>query len=266
MRQPSKPRGARPSTAPAGRFASDRDSEAPVTARPEWVGAFTSGHTFGDPPPPKLRFLQHSPLAWQQPKDQRKKIWVTDVGKYRTFESVKITNGISETNIRGQPPRPRSALILAKEFADLRQPPRATSRNTPEAIYLLHCDSTETTLNRGSDFWMPERALASKPLGASRDWCSDGRPGWSKKFGGREGTLFEDIANEPLKAAKRAELHAQAAERRANAPPRPAPAKPPKAWIDPELRALKDVPPLRRRRFCPPQHRVRTSPRLVVAA
>ena len=167
-------RGARPATAPSSRSPHHERGEESIV-RPEWIGAFPAGNVFGEPPAPKLGFLNHPQLGWQNSKDERKKIWVTDVGKFRTLESVKLVNGVPETNAKGQPPRPRSALILGKEFADLRQKPRAESRTQPEAIYLLHCDSTDTAIARGKDFWMPERALASKPLGAPREWLTDGR-------------------------------------------------------------------------------------------
>ena len=101
----------------------------------------------------------------------------------------------------GQPPRPRSALILGKEFADLRQKPRAESRTQPEAIYLLHCDSTDTAIARGKDFWMPERALASKPLGAPREWLTDGRV--RKRDSNSRASLYPCLSSLPPSDADR---------------------------------------------------------------
>ena len=35
--------------------------------------------------------------------------------------------------------------------------PRALRKDMPEPIYLVHCDSTDTTLARGPNFWVAER-------------------------------------------------------------------------------------------------------------
>ena len=157
----------------------------------------------------------------------------------------------------GRPPRPRSAIILKKALADLKVPPRASQPTFAEAIYLLHCDSTDTTLARGPDVWVPEKNLGAKPLGAGRDFCSDGRPRFSKKYGGIVGRTFDSIREEE--------------ERLANAAPAapPEPRKPlassggskRSAWKSEQENLWEGVPKLRRRKFCPPQARVRTSPR-----
>jgi hypothetical protein len=270
---PARPRGAqgaprqRPSSAATTPEPGARASTAGAS-KPDWRPASAVGTVFGDPPSSRLSFLQHPPLHWQL--NQRKDVTARDVGKFRPEDCVRVRDGLLETNVKGRPPRPRSATILRAELADLKAPPRATSREVPEAIYLLHCDSTDTALARGPDFWMPERALEARPVGLGRDFCGDGRPRFSKKYGGIVGRLFDDIRTEQAVEAATAEANALARHRRAaaaeEAQKRATAGGGGKAraggqrYQPADLSALADVPSRRRRRFCLPQKRVRYAP------
>ena len=124
-------------------------------------------------------------------------------------------------------------------------------------------------LARGADFWLRERDIEARPFGVGRDdFCKDGRPPFSKKYGGADGVLFDDILKwhqrDMERAAQKADPNQPA---KAKPPPRPRSGPPPKARPAPvafrtqEMIALDGVPRLRARRFCPASARVRTSPR-----
>lgn len=118
-------------------------------------------------------------------------------------------------------------------------------------------------LARGRDFWVGEQGLEARPLGEPRDFCNDGRPRFSKKYGGRVGVLFEQIQSEQLDAT---------ASLGTSPPPRyatPSRERSSTAGQSPRIArrtvdaaAAVYVPPMRRRRRCPPQLRVRNSPRV----
>ena len=97
---------------------------------------------FGDPPEPSLEYLRLQDLPWQK---ERPDLQWNDVARYRPENCVKVKDGTVDLNIPGRPPRPRSAVILKAEIANLNNPPRASQPHVPEAVYLVHCDSTDTT-------------------------------------------------------------------------------------------------------------------------
>lgn len=171
---------------------------------------------------------------------------------------MKLLNGTVDLNVPGRPVRPRSAVILKKDLADLKVPPRASQPSVPEAIYLVHCDSTDTTLARGPDQWLPERVLEARPLGEGRDFCSDGRPRFSKKYGGIVGKTFDSILADEIREA---DLLANPPPPKERKPMQRSGGAPPPAWKPEHELMWAAVPKMRRRKFCPPQHRVRNSPR-----
>lgn len=265
-RRPASARAASPNTEDSGGTAG-----APVQVepqKPDWMPASAVGKDFGDPPPPRLQFLQHRVIAWQREMPNANILGTIVNGRekanYRVEDCVKLKEGVTETNEKGRPGRPRSAVVLRKELADLRARPRALQESEPEAVYLLHCDSTNTTLARGRDYWVTERQIEPRPVGLGRDFCDpDGRPRFTKKYGGRVGLLFDDILEEhtrEMATAARAppELPGHALPRR---PPASESSASPRARAPPEAALLEDVPPLRRRKQCPPQMRTRVSPR-----
>ena len=202
--------------------------------------------------------LQPPPLcAWQESVKAGKDITINDVGRFKTWDGVALLTGTTDLNIPGRPPRPRSAVILKKALADLKVPPRASQPTFAEALYLLHCDSTDTTLARGPDVWVPERVLGAKPLGAGRDFCNDGRPRFSKKYGGIVGRTFDSIREEQERLANA--VPAAPPEPRTPLPSSGASKR--QGWKPEHEQLMEGVPKLRRRKFCPPQARVRTSPR-----
>lgn len=247
--------GSPTSTAPPG------EEEAPP-GKPEWKEPSRVGRLFGDPPPPNLSFLQPPPLcSWQESVAAGKDVTINDVGRFRTWDGVALLTGTNDLNVPGRPARPRSAVILKKALADLKVPPRASQTNFAEAIYLLHCDSTDTTLARGPDFWVPEKSLGARPLGAGRDFCSDGRPKFSKKYGGIVGRTFDSIREEEERLAYLAENPPPPKERRGPLESTLKQKQAPPGWKPEHERMWEGVPKLRRRKFCPPSARVKTSPR-----
>ena len=249
-----------PGSTSYGEGSQGKQEDAGPPPKPEWKEASRVGRNFGDPPDPLLSFLQPPPLcAWQESVKAGKDITINDVGRFKTWDGVALLTGTTDLNTPGRPPRPRSAVILKKALADLKVPPTASQPSFAEAIYLLHCDSTDTTLARGPDVWVPEKVLGAKPLGAGRDFCSDGRSKFSKKYGGIVGRTFDSIREEEERLT-----------RLANEPPAPPEPRKPLAssgaskrsgWKPEHEHLWEGVPKLRRRKFCPPQARVRTSPR-----
>ena len=68
------------------------------------------------------------------------------VAKFQLNDVVRLIEGTSETaRGKGQPQRPRSAIVQGRDLADLKSKPKAQKVDTAEAIYLIHCCSTETT-------------------------------------------------------------------------------------------------------------------------
>ena len=261
---PRRPHTARPTTQRPASTGDSNDEgsvgkeERSPPAKAEWQVPSGVSRDFGPPPSPRLSFLQPPPLcSWQQDIKSGQDVTINDVGKFRKEDGVKILTGTVDLNVPGRPPRPRSAVILRKDLADLKVPPRASQPKQPEAIYLVHCDSTDTTLARGPDHWYPERALEARPIGSGRDFCSDGRAAFSKKYGGIVGLTFEQIERNQQRF-----LNPPVVEEKVRKPmERSGKAALPPAWI-PEHEALwKDTPKLRRRKFCPPPRRVRNSPR-----
>lgn len=245
------PRGAdEESNAPAGAF--DKKPE-----KPEWVPPPDVGRDFGDPPPPRLQFLQLKSLPWEGTKKGHEgHVNILDIRKYRGEDCVKITSGVLETNMRGRPPRPRSAVVLRAELATLNEKPVATQNQKPEAVYLVHCDSTDTTLARGKTLWLHETAIERRPFGVSRDFCALHEPKWINKFGGIP-KLFETIAADHERAKLKAEMDA------ARGPPTPRPRSGDPAAAKrkpPRPSAEAEVPKTRFRRECPPSIRVRYAP------
>lgn len=109
----------------------------------EWMPACgPSGQLFGEPPEPMLKFLQPKTLPWQR---ERPGLTILDVCKYRIEDGVKLKHGTAEMNVKGRPPRPRSAVVLRSDIANANVHPKPLSADKPEAVYLVHCDSTETT-------------------------------------------------------------------------------------------------------------------------
>jgi len=227
--------------------------------KPEWQPISAVGRNFGDPPTPLLSFLQPPPLCtWQESIKAGQDVTIANVGKYRKEQCVKLLHGTNDLNVPGRPPRPRSAVILRKDLADLKVPPRATQPGVPEAIYLVHCDSTDTTLARGPDVWLPERMLEERPMGAGRDFCSDGRPRFSKKYGGMVGLTFDQILAAEIREAN--VLASPPAPKERRAMPRSGRTQA-SAWKPEHEIMWATTPKLRRRKFCPPPQRVRVSPR-----
>ena len=136
--------------------------------------------------------------------------------------------------------------------------------------------SCHDRLARGADLWLPERALEPRPFGAGRDFCSDGRPRFTSQYGGRIGMTFDQLAQEfeedrrKAEAAEYARIHGEdedempkrrqplASSLKSGLSTRPLTAG--LLWPIERL-ALEGVPPLRRRLQCPPQVRIRNSPR-----
>ena len=180
------------------------------------------------------------------------------VAKFQIADCVKTNEGVVETNVAGQPPRPRSATIMKVDLANMAAKPHQISETVREAVYLIRCDSTDTLLARGKSFWVHEKALESRPLGAPRDFCPLHQPRWSRQFGGIS-KLFSQIAADQERIRLKAEMAARP-------PPEPRPtsgnlaARSPRT---PRPAPDADVPRLRRRRQCPPSCRVRYTPQPV---
>jgi len=143
--------------------------------------------------------------------------------------------------------RPRSANIVRLELADANLRPRQLSALYREVVCLVRCDSTDTTLARGKQFWVKQGSIEPRPFGAGRDFCT-AQPKWSKEFGGAC-KLFDQIAEEQArtklidrKTPSPREAHF------IRKPQRPVP-------LTPEAR-----PSHRHRRRCPPSPRVRVAP------
>ena len=64
--------------------------------------------------------------------------------RFRKNDAVKLINGTLELNDMGKI-RPRSAVVMKAEISNLNNTPLASRTDVPEACYLVHCDSTDTT-------------------------------------------------------------------------------------------------------------------------
>jgi hypothetical protein len=222
----------------------------------EWLIASGIPKLFAPPPPPNLAILQHATPGWMA---ERPNLTVRDVARFQAEDNVKLREGTADLNHPGRPPRPRSAVVLRAEICNLHRPPAPRNGEVPEGCYLVHCDSTDTTLARGKDFWVADRTVEARPLGCGRDFCSElGKPKFSKKYGGRVGLLF-DVIHAEHQASPRAAPTLPKTSPRAPLTRSGQPAKPsPRARRADEF---EEVPPLRRRRQCPTQARTRVSPR-----
>lgn len=90
-----------------------------------------SNYVFGDPPTPRLSFLQLKP----NPPLSR---------HFKLSKAAKFLPSDRVTYLDAHLNRPRSAQIRKLELADRNYRPKATSEK-PECVYLVQCDSTETT-------------------------------------------------------------------------------------------------------------------------
>ena len=52
------------------------------------------------------------------------------------------------------------------DVANMVAKPYQISETVREAVYLIRCDSTDTLLARGKTFWVHEKNLEQRPLGA----------------------------------------------------------------------------------------------------
>ncbi len=111
-------------------------------AQPDWMPASAVGKLFGDPPAPQLKWLKHKEMAWETDANTPK---IYRIAKFQREDPVKIKDGTAELNRKGRPPRPRSAVVLKTELANLNVHPKPSQQSYPEAVYLVHCDSTDTT-------------------------------------------------------------------------------------------------------------------------
>lgn len=97
---------------------------------PPWRHA-GSHYIFGDPPTPRLGFLQLKPSA--------------PLGRnFKLHKTAKFLPSDRVTYLDPHLCRPRSAQVRKLELADRNLRPRATC-DLPECVYLIQCDSTETT-------------------------------------------------------------------------------------------------------------------------
>ena len=160
------------------------DEEKPrVLEKREWMQPPLVGRDFGDPPPPQLKFLQPRIMPWQNEKELTLREQAR-ICKWQRGDDVIIRQGTLDTNMPGRPPRPRSAVVVKSDIANLNALPRPSQHGEPEAVYLVHCDSTETTLARGPERWYRESELMERRLGEPKPFVDD-RPRFSKKYGGR---------------------------------------------------------------------------------
>ena len=250
---PATPR-ARPQSARSRDAAAPDDGDA--GRKPGWIMPSGVPRLFADPPYPSLRFLQppELPERLRTKKDEYKLI--KDICQYQIADAVKNKVGLVDTNIPGQPPRPRSGTIVKCDLANMIAKPRQMSQELREAVYLVRCDSTDTTLARGKTLWLHETAIERRPFGVSRDFCALHEPKWINKFGGIP-KLFETIAADHERAKLKAEMDA------ARGPPTPRPRSGDPAAAKrkpPRPSAEAEVPKTRFRRECPPSIRVRYAP------
>ena len=112
-----------------------------LAEKPEWMHPSAVPRDFGDPPPPSLSFLQPRKMQWE---DHGKDLTILDVARFRKNDAVKLINGTLELNDMGKI-RPRSAVVMKAEISNLNNTPLASRTDVPEACYLVHCDSTDTT-------------------------------------------------------------------------------------------------------------------------
>ena len=242
----------RPQSAPARPARGDGADK--DIGKPDWKAPPDISRPFGDPPAPNLTFLRPRQLPEQLRNKEPK---MRHVCKFQIADCVKNNEGVVETNIAGQSPRPRSGTVMKVDLANMVAKPYQISETVREAVYLIRCDSTDTLLARGKTFWVHEKNLEQRPLGAPRDFCPLHQPRWSRQFGGIS-KLFSQIAADQERIRLKAEMAA-----------RPPPeARPRSAGFAPSARTPRptgdaDVPRLRRRRQCPPSCRVRLTPQPV---
>ena len=140
----------RPQSARSPREARDPIAARPQSARiahsktdqPEWGMVSRVGRNFGEPPAPLINFLQPKllPAALQGTSPK-----IRDVAHFRVEDCVQLKDGMLETNVPHQQPRPRSANVVSVALADLNSKPLQVSTVQREAVYLVRCDSTDTT-------------------------------------------------------------------------------------------------------------------------
>ncbi len=227
----------------------ERPSSATMSSKPAWREP-TGGMLFGDPPPPRLDFLQLRP---DPPGTQDAKLY--KIAKYRNADCVMMRDSITGLD--------RSVQIRKLEVANKNHRPYLIG-DTPEAVYLVQCDSTETTYARSAPRWVPERMLNSKPHGSRREFVDSRGIKWSRVWSG--GRIFDNIAAEQeaskarAAAAKAAELDGTLLKKEISRRPSSAAATfGRRPWG--EAPPAEVVPQLRRRRSCPRQLRVRQAPR-----
>ena len=85
--------------------------------QPDWMPTSLVGRDFGDPPTPLLKFLQHKQMAWEKEVPDTT---ILDVQRFRAMESVKLREGTIDARAP-KGPRPRSALVLKVELANLKR-------------------------------------------------------------------------------------------------------------------------------------------------
>ena len=262
----------RPATAPGSspRTIADAEGAAAGAAalvaaslmQPDWLPVRSRpGQLFDPPPAPRLSANKLRHMAWEA---EVRPSTILSIAKFQAEDNVRLKDGTLEMNVKGRPPRPRSAVILKAELASLNAPPAPSQRELPEAVYLVHCDSSDTTLARGADLWVHEKRLEARPRGEGRDFCDDTtRPRFNKNCSGGRGLDFNQMLEEHHKSMERqkAPIDPPRSPRSPRASSLVQSGKPRAPALRPaELSALRAVPTLRRRRNCPPQARTRTIP------
>ena len=130
--------------------------------RPEWRGVSAIGRNFGEPPFPVTAHLQPKPMP---PALQGKVPKLHQLARFQVEDGVKLIDGVPDTNEPGKPPTPRSACIERVDLADMNSKPRQVSQLTQEVVYLVHCDSTDTTCAAATVLGTTLTAsLAAKPF------------------------------------------------------------------------------------------------------
>jgi hypothetical protein len=117
--------------------------------------------------------------------------------------------------------RQASVHICHIELGNEALPPRPL-RKEHEAVYLVQCDSTSTTLARGRPFWVTEDRLEKRPM-TREPPTRGGGPGWSRLWG--KGRTFEQCRQIALRELQHQLEH----EKRMSAPEA--------EWPPPRLRA-----------------------------